>query len=294
LVVVVVVTTTAIINSINNQSTQINATLKAIDELRSKIDSVIVENSISNPDTSISADNNGHANKLQNSVHRVRKQVFFDLGANRGDSSLQFVGIEMSKLGYQVGKAAEDNQFYAVPKRLPGAWDIRMYEGHPKFDEQLYDTEQKLITADKAQYGGPFTVWRNNRTLIGWYDGVIDFYIDTRSSVTWGSSVKQTHPDVSTKKELIKTKMLDLINEITLNYTPEDYVIVKMDIEGAEYDILPALLIRGAFPYIDELYVEFHHFDGADPSSVETKCYRELIFPNALKYYPLMKFGEWS
>jgi len=276
LVVVAVVTTTAILNALYQQSIQINTALNAITELRDV-----------NLLTLAKANSANSAEK-----QRERKQVFFDLGANRGDSSLQFVGIEKSKIG--VGRVEDEYQFFSVPKhRLPGAWDIRMYEGHPGFDDQLYDAERQVLNADVNLYGGPFNVWRNNRTLIGWQDTYIDFFIDTRSSQVWGSSVKGEHPDVVGKKQTIKTKMVDLISEITDNYSIDDYVIVKMDIEGAEFDILPALLVRGAFPYIDELYVEFHPFKGID-DGVQTRAYREIIFPASKKIYPAMKFGEWT
>jgi FkbM family methyltransferase len=39
---------------------------------------------------------------------------------------------------------------------------------------------------------------------------------------------------------------------------PADHVIVKMNIEGAEYEILPDLVATGAMGRIDELYVQLH------------------------------------
>ncbi|MNE82871.1 hypothetical protein D3C80_1796350 [compost metagenome] len=42
------------------------------------------------------------------------------------------------------------------------------------------------------------------------------------------------------------------------NYSLDDLIIVKMDVEGAEYEILPHLLLSGVAPYIDYLYVEYH------------------------------------
>lgn len=37
-----------------------------------------------------------------------------------------------------------------------------------------------------------------------------------------------------------------------------DYVVVKMDVEGAEYDILLQAIAAGIPALWDELYVEFH------------------------------------
>ena len=41
----------------------------------------------------------------------------------------------------------------------------------------------------------------------------------------------------------------------------EDFVLVKMDIEGAEFVVLPSLLASGAACLIDELYLECHTND---------------------------------
>lgn len=47
---------------------------------------------------------------------------------------------------------------------------------------------------------------------------------------------------------------------------PADYVVVKMNIEGGEYDLIPHLIQTGAMAKIDELYVQLHStkFDLAD------------------------------
>ena len=37
-----------------------------------------------------------------------------------------------------------------------------------------------------------------------------------------------------------------------------DFVVLKMDIEGAEFAVLPALLASGSACLIDELYLECH------------------------------------
>ena len=34
--------------------------------------------------------------------------------------------------------------------------------------------------------------------------------------------------------------------------------MLKMDIEAVEYQLIPVMMERGLFPYIDEFFVEFH------------------------------------
>lgn len=47
---------------------------------------------------------------------------------------------------------------------------------------------------------------------------------------------------------------------------PGDHVVIKMDIEGAEYRVLPRMVEDGSIDLVDELYVEFHgHKTGITP-----------------------------
>jgi len=149
---------------------------------------------------------------------------------------------------------------------------------------------------DVAKYGGPFTVVLYNRTLIGWQEKEMDFYLDTNSKYVWGSSIQPSAPDVKGKMSVIKLPMRDLCKDIMDNYRPSDYVIVKMDIEGTEFHLVRSMLVRGVMPYIDELFVEFHRFAGADGND-DGHAFAN-IFIN--EYVPIakeelhMKFGSWS
>merc|ERR1712232_1169940 len=51
---------------------------------------------------------------------------------------------------------------------------------------------------------------------------------------------------------------VNLIQLLYENTAPEDFVVVEMDIEGAEWDILPCLAASPAAGLIDELLVEVH------------------------------------
>lgn len=42
------------------------------------------------------------------------------------------------------------------------------------------------------------------------------------------------------------------------NITQDDFVVVKMDIEGAEFDVLPSIIDSGVYKLIDDFYCEFH------------------------------------
>ncbi|KAI8517704.1 hypothetical protein Bbelb_037210 [Branchiostoma belcheri] len=52
--------------------------------------------------------------------------------------------------------------------------------------------------------------------------------------------------------------MVDLSKWIQENTALEDYVIFKLDVEGAEYEILEKMIKEGTFKWIDKFYGEFH------------------------------------
>jgi FkbM family methyltransferase len=55
-----------------------------------------------------------------------------------------------------------------------------------------------------------------------------------------------------------KVQCLDLSNWIKKNFKKEDYIILKMDIEGAEYPVLHKMIEDGSITYINQLYCEWH------------------------------------
>jgi len=57
---------------------------------------------------------------------------------------------------------------------------------------------------------------------------------------------------------------VDLARWLKAHARDEDFVLVKMDIEGAEMVVLPALIASGAACLIDELYLECHTGDSSD------------------------------
>ena len=59
-------------------------------------------------------------------------------------------------------------------------------------------------------------------------------------------------------KQTVEVPAIDFAAWLTKNVKLEDYVVVKMDIEHAEYAVLPRMLATGAACLVDELYLECH------------------------------------
>ncbi|KAI9346973.1 hypothetical protein BDR26DRAFT_855453 [Obelidium mucronatum] len=190
-----------------------------------------------------SGSGSGSAHRLLGSA-RKQRLVFVDLGANRGDSYEALLG---------VGK--KFNYSYAIPEgRSYGEFEAHLFEANPVFNKPLVEVRSQYEKEGK----GPIFIYPS--TVVYTIDKVIPFFFDTDpKNDFWGSSILATHSDVKaeTKREMLA---VDIARFILMNFKPEDHVVVKMDIEGAEYDILPHLVSMGAAINIDYLYIELHHW----------------------------------
>ena len=114
------------------------------------------------------------------------------------------------------------------------------FEPNPKFKKHYTNLKTTLI---------PFAVHN--------YSGVCNFYIQT-SEVSAGSSVEKRKKNLS-KWYQIETKCIRLSDFIKNNFETTDYIILKLDIEGLEYDVLEDLFNTDTILLINELYIEFHY-----------------------------------
>lgn len=97
-------------------------------------------------------------------------------------------------------------------------------------------------------------------TLIGkavWSsDGFTRFYLGGR----WGheSSSMFEHKFNVNSDSYVEVEQVDLGAWIMRNFNKDDYIVLKLDIEGAEYEVLGSMLSDGSIDYINELHGEEH------------------------------------
>ncbi|CCO20775.1 predicted protein [Bathycoccus prasinos] len=71
---------------------------------------------------------------------------------------------------------------------------------------------------------------------------------------------------------------------------PRDFVVMKMDIEGAEYNVVPHMLSNGVFNLIDEFFLEGHTMTLSKLEEVRHRKYEHII--NMLK--TIRSLGVWA
>lgn len=163
---------------------------------------------------------------------------------------------------------------------LAASWDIYAFEANPEFDKILDETRKEVSLKHNVNLYNQTAAWT--------YDGTIDFYLDTinKNNHFWGSSLNKNHPDVVRSGSVkVSVKCMDIAG-IIKQYKVDDLVVVKMDIEGAEYDLLFDFMKKDVFGLIDYMAVEFH------PSVSRFKTHQSL-FKEIFDIYGT-KYVNWN
>jgi FkbM family methyltransferase len=151
------------------------------------------------------------------------KNVFIDLGANKGDSIVNFLGITENAQG---GKMSNLIDLSLVKNK---DWIIYAVEANPHFNKVLNDLKKQLERDHRVK------MHLYNETAAWTKDGFIEFFVDTVNSGNdfWGSSLNKNHPDaIRSGQKSVKVRSIDVARLIK-QYDERDLVVVKMDIEGS-------------------------------------------------------------
>jgi len=165
----------------------------------------------------------------------VPKCIFIDLGAADGNSFNSFLA----------------NSFGPLANCPSGKWEAYLVEANPRFVQPLAQLTTKY----------PADVHVMATTAAFDCEGKTSFYLDTTSVQHnfWGSSLSSTHPDVQKSgMQHVDVTLVNLNRLLKEKTIPGDWVMVKMDIEGAEWDVLPCLAMADSASLIDRLYMEVH------------------------------------
>mgnify|MGYP003121333512 CR=1 len=160
------------------------------------------------------------------------KKIFIDAGANLGQSVAAWLNY-INKTQGDI-KQWEIHSFEASQQ----LWGKLVENTRRVVDESPYDaSELNIALYNKA-------VWINN-------DGVIFHDMGNESSSTdLRKAGNLTHGETYTHS-------MDL-SEFIKNYSMDDMIILKMDIEGGEYEVIPHLYETGALKYVDICFLEIH------------------------------------
>tara|TARA_B100001113_G_C21104862_1_gene620408 strand:- start:949 stop:1650 length:702 start_codon:yes stop_codon:yes gene_type:complete len=109
--------------------------------------------------------------------------------------------------------------------------------------------------------------WKNDlATMVGEHNGL---EVEESLDIPWdggscAAKFKDKIKDTPERDELykwhetIKVESINLSQWIIDNFSKDDYIVLKMDIEGSEYEILPKMIEDGSINYINAAFIEWH------------------------------------
>ena len=149
------------------------------------------------------------------------RKIFIDAGAHIGESVDRF-------------KASDE---------YSSDFEIFCFEPVPHF-LKYFANRQDITFYNNA-------VWINNDSS--------HFFVDETHNKASGSTLNKDKKSGKLNVDKpITVQCIDFDKWIKDNFAKDDYIILKMDIEGAEYNVLPRMISHGSIEYIDKAYVEFH------------------------------------
>ena len=127
---------------------------------------------------------------------------------------------------------------------------------------------------------------------------------DSRSKWGGGSLFTFTTQSQSKYRGLkreVEVPTFDLSQFIADNFHESDEVILKIDIEGAEYSVIDKMLTDGTFKYVDNFFLEFHDWRPTGWSQKQKDDLRARMETSGVFYeqwdaeYPKVPAGiEWN
>ena len=164
---------------------------------------------------------------------RAPRSVYFDIGANNGDTITQFVD------GHPL-----------PPGEL---WDVVLIEATPRYTAGLLRLCASLLQAGRVRSCLPLV-----ETALTTYNGFVDIFVeDARGDA---STIVSDSKILSGSGTHFNASALDVVSLFTDKFPvyPRDSVFVKIDIESAEFTVVPRAILHGLVPLWDSLNVEWH------------------------------------
>jgi FkbM family methyltransferase len=149
------------------------------------------------------------------------------------------------------------------------------------FDEyHLFEANPTLVDFDRYSDNPKVTVYNQ---AVWKEDGSINFFLS--KDYTTGSTINENKTTSSVDySKPVNVPCVNIGKFILDNFEEGDYIKLKMDIEGAEFDVLDSMIADGSVYYLDDALIEFHHTKIKEAGIVERyRKHKEFFVENKIK-----------
>lgn len=199
--------------------------------------------------------------KLWEPKKGMEQIYFFDLGVQTGQSTFLVLGqdpkeacqldpqwehclVEANK-SLKILKAVQVAAAKHTHRDLFTKSKIILVEPSPAYSTLIHSIENKYSHRVQS-YAAAIT---------GFNESTVNYPFSVKNETIDPNIVKQAEDE---GLPVVDVKSLNLMRLLTRNVRPKDFVIVKMDVEGAEYEILPCLVASPSINLIDVLLIQRH------------------------------------
>ena len=178
------------------------------------------------------------------------KKIFIDCGGNQGQGLRHFIG----------------------KYNITSDWIVHTYEPYAACEIEKHITDLTYVQIHhQAVWDKSGTVVLSQEEKHEMQGSSIECLLDSGLCADKTNDLYRKHDD------LVEVECAD-IHDIVDKYDKEDFIVVKIDIEGSEFIVLRRLLETGAIEKINELYVEWHTiYMSSESASSELALRTELI-----------------
>ena len=180
------------------------------------------------------------ANLLNVSSAGFARRIYIDLGANKYQSSI-------------------------------GSWLRNKYPGGRDFHVIAFEPE----TALRATYESSGDANLEFHWLAAWIRSET-LRFEVRNKIRYNAASEDGSLSRGART-FASVPALDTAEFLRTRLTRDDFVVLKMDVEGAEYDLIPHLIHQNVTHLLDEVFVEAHYIDHNPINAIRGKHLKNAV-----------------
>ncbi|PWA37023.1 Methyltransferase FkbM [Artemisia annua] len=183
---------------------------------------------------------------LEEPVKRSPRKIKYLTSIVDIDFKTRYVYIDVGAKSYGSSIGSWFKKTYPKQNKK---FEIFAIEGNQKFHEE-YKSRKKVTLL-------PYEAWVRNESLF--FEINRDPSPKNEEKGKGMGRVQSAQTSTTFVNAMNKIQGFDFAAWVKSSFTEKDFVVVKMDVEGAEFDLIKKMVETGAVCLVDEMFVECHY-----------------------------------